>query len=81
MAEILGKALDSRLNRSEKVRSDVERKVARAVALGGTAGDIASRLLEQLSDDDLARLGFEALIGRAQWAQAQIEVGQTVECL
>ena len=48
---------------------------------GGTAGDIASRLLEQLSDDDLARLGFEALIGRAQWAQTQIEVGRTVECL
>ena len=47
----------------------------------GSAGDIASRFLEQLSDDDLAQLGFEALIGRAQWAQAQIADGQKVECL
>ena len=47
----------------------------------GSAGDIASRLLEQLSDEDIARLGFEALIGRAQWAQAQIAQGQKVECL
>ena len=47
----------------------------------GSAGDIASRLLEQLSDEDLAPLGFEGLIGRAQWAQAQIAGGQTVECL
>ena len=46
-----------------------------------SAGDIASRLLEQLSDEDIARLGFEALIGRAQWAQAQIAQGQKVECL
>ena len=42
----------------------------------GSAGDIASRFLEQLSDDDLAQLGFESLIGRAQWAQAQIADGQ-----
>ena len=47
----------------------------------GSVGDIASRLLEQLSDDDLAQLGFEALIGRARWAQAQIADGQKVECL